>query len=581
MVIFYSVTISLFVFLMLMSSSVVAEDIPVDKDNLKDIESLINDADAGEDVLVFEPGTYKVNIELNKNIDLRARDTTNTVLESLNGIDPVISINGANNVAIQNFTFSNNKSAIKIFESNFGVSIDIKNNVFQKNDIAIEVGDVSKINIENNTFFSNAQGIDGSLSEADIRVYQNIFHSNENTFLNATNFDISFNCFHFNESVGNIAEVNSNLSDTIIFADDEEDDFHLTEESGCRDKGEASNDYDDTLSDLGAYGGANSDLVPNVVVINPIPETDIVDGSIAVSWNENQDYRVEGYNVYYSTSELKGLHDYSERENLSFDDAEDNTEYTVIGLDFNPVTPNAPAQLIVEPRDEKLIVKWNQSTDATSYTLYYQEQGGGENSKVLDGEDTSYTITGLSNDITYDVWVIAHYQKQYHFQVAAYLASSTESDFRESSFVLDDTMVNVGEIGNSAKSDIVAGRPEKIVAYPDLPDEGCFIATAAFGYYSAHEVQILRDFRDQYLLTSKFGTSFVRWYYEHGSKAASVINKYEYLKPFVRVALYPLIISVELINISFLLFLLILLALIAGAVLALRSIANRNKVTLQ
>jgi len=573
---FFRATNLLFIFFLLINFSVIAEDISVDVDS--DIESLISAAVADEDVLVFEPGTYQVNIELNKNIDLRARDTANTVLESLNGTDPVININGASNITIQNFTFRNNEFAIKIFDSNIGVNIDITNNVFQNNGIAIEVGDVSKITIENNTFFSNTQGVDGTVSEADIRVYQNIFHSNEVTFLNATNFDISYNCF--NESVDNITEVNNNLRATISFVDQEGDDFHLTEDSGCIDKGEAEDDFDDTLSDLGAYGGVESDLVPNAVVMNPISISDVVDdGSITVSWDENLDYRIEGYKVYYSTNELKGLNDFSERENLSADDAEDKLTHTITGLDFNPVTPDAPAQLTVEPRDEKLFVTWNKSTDATSYTLYYQEQGGSEKSEALD-DVASYTITGLSNDITYDIWLVAHYQKQYHFQVAAYLASNTESNFRESSFVLDDATVDVGEVANSVESDIVAARPEKIVAYPDLPNEGCFIATAAFGYYSAHEVQILRDFRDQHLLTSEFGTSFVHWYYKHGPKAASVINEYEFLKSIVRVALYPLIISVELINISFLLFVLILLALIAGAVLAFRSIANRNKVAL-
>ena len=87
------------------------------------------------------------------------------------------------------------------------------------------------------------------------------------------------------------------------------------------------------------------------------------------------------------------------------------------------------------------------------------------------------------------------------------------------------------------------GLPERVITVPDLPDEGCFIATAAFGYYSAPQVQVLRDLRDRYLLTNKAGQLFVQWYYIHGPTGARYINQHPELKPLVRVALYPLIIS--------------------------------------
>ena len=87
------------------------------------------------------------------------------------------------------------------------------------------------------------------------------------------------------------------------------------------------------------------------------------------------------------------------------------------------------------------------------------------------------------------------------------------------------------------------GLPERVITTPNLPDEGCFIATAAFGYYSAPQVQTLRDLRDRYLLTNKAGQLFVGWYYTHGPTGARYINQHPALKPLVRVALYPLIIG--------------------------------------
>jgi hypothetical protein len=70
---------------------------------------------------------------------------------------------------------------------------------------------------------------------------------------------------------------------------------------------------------------------------------------------------------------------------------------------------------------------------------------------------------------------------------------------------------------------------------------GCFIATAAFGSELAGQVEILRQFRDRYLLTNAAGKKFVAWYYRNGPVAASWIKDKPMAKAAVRVALYPLI----------------------------------------
>jgi hypothetical protein len=69
----------------------------------------------------------------------------------------------------------------------------------------------------------------------------------------------------------------------------------------------------------------------------------------------------------------------------------------------------------------------------------------------------------------------------------------------------------------------------------------CFIATAAFGSPLAGQVEILRKFRDRYLLTNAWGKKFVAWYYRNGPAAAVYINDKPLAKAAVRVALYPLI----------------------------------------
>ena len=70
---------------------------------------------------------------------------------------------------------------------------------------------------------------------------------------------------------------------------------------------------------------------------------------------------------------------------------------------------------------------------------------------------------------------------------------------------------------------------------------GCFIATAAFGSPLAGQVEILRQFRDRYLLTNDLGRKFVSWYYLSGPAAANYIKDKPLVKAAVRLALYPLI----------------------------------------
>ncbi len=70
---------------------------------------------------------------------------------------------------------------------------------------------------------------------------------------------------------------------------------------------------------------------------------------------------------------------------------------------------------------------------------------------------------------------------------------------------------------------------------------GCFIATAAYGSYEAADVKILRVFRDKCLLTNKWGTIFVKFYYRISPPIAHYIENKEFLKILVRWSLKPLV----------------------------------------
>jgi hypothetical protein len=73
----------------------------------------------------------------------------------------------------------------------------------------------------------------------------------------------------------------------------------------------------------------------------------------------------------------------------------------------------------------------------------------------------------------------------------------------------------------------------------------CFIATAAYGSYLDPKVKVLRDFRDNYLLTNSIGTELVGFYYRNSPPIADYIRERETLRAIVRSLLTVVIYSVE------------------------------------
>lgn len=69
----------------------------------------------------------------------------------------------------------------------------------------------------------------------------------------------------------------------------------------------------------------------------------------------------------------------------------------------------------------------------------------------------------------------------------------------------------------------------------------CFIATAAYGSSIDPHVKILCRLRDKYLLTNKFGRSFVNIYYSYSPELADFISRHENLKAVTRLCLLPII----------------------------------------
>ncbi len=74
---------------------------------------------------------------------------------------------------------------------------------------------------------------------------------------------------------------------------------------------------------------------------------------------------------------------------------------------------------------------------------------------------------------------------------------------------------------------------------------GCFIATAAYGSYSDSNVMALREFRDEHLMTNALGRKFVDAYYAYSPPVAEYIASHGALRVATRMALAPVVYSVQ------------------------------------
>jgi hypothetical protein len=136
-------------------------------------------------------------------------------------------------------------------------------------------------------------------------------------------------------------------------------------------------------------------------------------------------------------------------------------------------------------------------------------------------------------------------------QTGGVLASGTISGLTDGvRYYLQATLVDfAGNIGYQTPT-FALSPTDNTISHSAVPDNivgllsksgQCFIATAAFGSPMADEVQILRDFRDRFLMPYHMGRKFISWYYRNGPEWASVIATDDGLRKFVRTFLYPLI----------------------------------------
>jgi len=196
-----------------------------------------------------------------------------------------------------------------------------------------------------------------------------------------------------------------------------------------------------------------------------------------------------------------------------------NNYFTVINS--NPVVPS---KLVATAGDGQITLTWEKGTaesgmvdTTTGYNVYRSTTSGTGykkiNPTILPASQTTYTDTGLTNGVTY------------YYVVRGVHGTSTEE---------------------SEPSEEAEGTPQGSTTTTPSSDKkdkwyDCAIATASYGSPDAEEVNVLRKFRDHYLLKSKMGREVVKLYYTYSPAIADYIRDKEELRKAVRTILKPLV----------------------------------------
>ena len=89
---------------------------------------------------------------------------------------------------------------------------------------------------------------------------------------------------------------------------------------------------------------------------------------------------------------------------------------------------------------------------------------------------------------------------------------------------------------------VPAGHPTRGgIGGSDGTGSGCFIATAAYGSALGPEIDVLRQFRDRFLLPSPTGQLLVNGYYATSPPLAAFISEHPLLKGLIRGLLWPIV----------------------------------------
>ena len=104
------------------------------------------------------------------------------------------------------------------------------------------------------------------------------------------------------------------------------------------------------------------------------------------------------------------------------------------------------------------------------------------------------------------------------------------------------TIVNCGLLTVSSGGNIIWGTGKIYYSHGGGDNGGgCFITVAAYGSPIDPHVNVLREFRNRFLLVSPLGKRFVRFYYTCSPPVADFVSNHDSLRTIVRLSLLPVV----------------------------------------
>ncbi len=514
------------------------------------------DAATDGDVVLVDPGSYIENLTLKTGVDVRGREAARTLLEATDTGQPTVLANSVNNVVFGNISLVTPGVGIDVIDS---TEVQIVSTIIDGATVlGMRVDSSSQVDALNNVFRENAVAV--NRATVDAQITNTAFVGNNITITSPPAFPVDpndnvDNCGFFENTDLSTGGVDTGLGDSSVvgdprFVDVAAGDFHLTEGSPFIDTGLGTDAVDNTTADIGAFGGQFADARPFPL---PAPAATDTSGttpppySVEVTWTANRDYRVTNsansgsYRLYYRQNESGPPYDGTDAGNGTLPSPVEAGTSTSLALgDLQPVAlaPGTPQLLSANALNEAVALTWSTVDDASGYSVSWGIASVDENTAEV-GNATRFTVTDLSNDETYQFAVRALREPVYFFSVTSLdnTQNRNESDFSP------EIEITLGPSTAGGLSNTLSATPALTVPFPDLPDKGCFVATAAFGADWEAEVLVLRDFRDRYLETSGVGRAFVGWYYRNAPVAAHWIDEREGLKTLSRWALYPFVLA--------------------------------------
>lgn len=179
-----------------------------------------------------------------------------------------------------------------------------------------------------------------------------------------------------------------------------------------------------TLADV-----ANVEFLKDIVPETPSNKVGIIKGFMAEAANEsvilkwNNVANMTGYIVQYGkekgnyTDTVK-----TEKNSLTIEGLKNLTTYYFVvravngawegplsseisGSPLPTSAPSAPLGIVTTAGNKKISVSWSTSKNALSYTLYYKAKNESVYRSVNDIKEETYTITNLTNDVEYGIYV--------------------------------------------------------------------------------------------------------------------------------------------------------------------------------